>query len=98
MTYMSATTADARINARLDAQSAAQLEYLTATTGLGVSEVVRASLAYYYEAQRAQATPTLAHLRPLVGRFRSGRSSTSADVKRVVAEHLAGKLSQGRKR
>lgn len=91
MTYMSTSTNDARINARLDAQSAAQLAYLTATTGLGVSEVVRVSLAYYYQAQRAHAVPTLAHLRPLVARFRSGQADTSGQVKRVVADYLAGK-------
>ena len=95
MTYMSSTTADARINARLDAQSAAQLEYLTATTGLGVSEVVRASLAYYYQAQRTQASPQLLHLRPLVGRFRSGQPDTSGKVKQVVADYLAAKQSGG---
>lgn len=88
-----ASTADSRINARLDAHATAQLQYLTATTGLGVSEVVRISLAHYYEAQRAQQAPVLRHLTQLVGRYRSGSSDTSARVKQVVAEHLARKVA-----
>lgn len=86
---------DSRINARLDAHAAAQLHYLTATTGLGISEVVRASLAHYYQAQRAQQTPALRHLLPLVGRYRSGRTDTSAQVKQVVARHLEAKRAAG---
>lgn len=89
------STPESRINARLDAHAAAQLQYLTATTGLGVSEVVRASLAHYYQAQRAQQAPALRHLLPLVGGFRSGRSDTSARVKQVVAEHLEAKHGPG---
>ena len=56
MTYMKTKVAaavvalEARINARLDAQSAAQPQYLTTTTGLGISEAVRMSLAHYYHA------------------------------------------------
>jgi hypothetical protein len=96
MAYMKSSPASAtesRINARLDAHATAQLQYLTATTGLGVSEVVRASLAHYYQAQRAQQAPVLRHLAPLVGRYRSGRADTSARVKEVVAEHLARKVA-----
>ena len=98
MTYMKPAAppaTDSRINARLDAHAAAQLHYLTATTGLGVSEVVRASLAHYYQAQRAQQTPALRHLLPLVGRFCSGRADTSEQVKQVVAQHLDAKRAAG---
>ncbi len=92
MAYMTNTeVSDARINARLDGKAAAQLHYLTATTGLGVSEVVRASLAHYYQAQRAVQTPALRHLAPLVGAFRSGSADTSSRVKEVMAEHLGAK-------
>lgn len=96
MTYMRSTAnssanPESRINARLDAQTAAQLDYLVATTGLGVSEIVRASLAHFYEAQRAGQAASLKHLMPLVGRFRSGQSATSAQVKQVVAEYLDAK-------
>ncbi len=92
MAYMSNTeVSDVRINARLDAKAAAQLHYLTATTGLGVSEVVRASLAHYYQAQRAVQTPALRHLKPLVGAFKTGSADASSRVKQVVAEHLLAK-------
>ncbi len=82
---------DVRINARLDAQAAAQLDYLTTTTGMGVSEVVRTSLAQYYTAQRARQAPALLHLTPLIGRFHSGHSNTSSQVKKVVADYLVDK-------
>ena len=87
----SVASPDARINARLDAQAASQLDYLTTTTGMGVSEVVRASLAHYYATQRARQTPALVHLTPLIGRFRSGRKDTSSRVKQVVADYLGAK-------
>lgn len=98
MAYMkpaAAPATESRINARLDAHAAAQLDYLTATTGLGISEVVRASLAHYYQAQRAQQTPALRHLLPLVGRYRSGRVDTSAQVKQVVAQYIGAKHDAG---
>lgn len=93
MTYMKSTAipaavSESRINARLDAQAAAQLDYLVATTGLGVSGVVRASLAHFYQAQRAGQVTSLKHLMPLVGRFHSGHCGTSAQVKQVVAQYL----------
>lgn len=96
MTYMkstaiAATGPESRINARLDAQSAAQLDYLVATTGLGVSEIVRAGLAHFYRAQRAGQVTSLKHLMPLVGRFRSGDPSASSQVKQVVARYLDAK-------
>ena len=91
------TVAEPRINARLDTQACAQLAYLTATTGLGISEVVRMSLAHYYRAQRTAQTPALKHLMPLVGRFRSGQADTSERVKQVVAEHIAAKLGTATK-
>ncbi len=92
MAYMRSNVSEARINARLDEQAAAQLDYLVTTTGLGVSEVVRASLAHYYSAQRLLRPPALPHLTPLIGRFRSGHADTSSQVKRVVADYLDGKL------
>lgn len=79
------------INAGFDAQSAARLHCLTATTGLGISEVVCASLAHYDHAQRLQQTPALRHLTPLIGRLRSSHNGTSSQVKPVIAEYLETK-------
>jgi hypothetical protein len=80
-----------RVNARLDAESQRQLEYLRETTGAGVSDVLKASLAHYYAAVSAARRPKLEHLRPWVGKSGSGRRDVSVRTKELLADSLAVK-------
>jgi predicted Ser/Thr protein kinase len=79
-----------RVNARLDDESREQIEYLTAATGMGVSQVLRESVALYYRQARAIAGGAK-HLLALAGKGQSGRSDIASDVKRHVAEVLSAK-------
>ena len=79
-----------RVNARLDEESREQLEYLTAATGMGVSQVLRESVALYYKQARASATGAR-HLLALVGKGHSGRADIASDVKRHLADALSAK-------
>jgi hypothetical protein len=79
-----------RVNARLDDESAEQIDYLTRATGLGVSHVLRESVALFYRQVRAQRAG-LAHFGALVGKGDSGRSDIASDVKRHLGEGLDAK-------
>ena len=79
-----------RVNARLDDESREQLEYLTAATGMGVSQVLRESVSLYYRQARASAGGAR-HLLALAGTGSSGRSDISSDVKRHLAQGWAAK-------
>jgi predicted Ser/Thr protein kinase len=79
-----------RVNARLDEQTAQQLDYLTLSTGHSVSHVLRDSVARYYMQLRAeQAMPT--RLLALLGSADSGRSDVASNVKRVVGDAINAK-------
>lgn len=79
-----------RVNARLDAAAAEQIDYLTQATGLGVSHVLRESVALYYRHVKAQrAGPT--HFGALIGKGDSGRSDIAGDWKSFVGAGLADK-------
>jgi hypothetical protein len=82
-----------RVNARLDAESQRQLEYLVEATASGVSDVLKASLAHYYSAIRANRAPRLTHLDAFIGKQGSGRSDVSVRVKELVADSIAAKTS-----
>lgn len=79
-----------RVNARLDEEAAEQIDYLTRATGLGVSHVLRESVALYYGQVRAQRAG-LAHFGALVGKGDSGRSDIAADVKGHLGRALDAK-------
>ena len=79
-----------RVNARLDDESAEQIDYLTRATGLGVSHVLRESVAMYYGHVRAQRAG-ISHLGPLIGKGDSGRTDIASDAKRHLGESLAAK-------
>jgi hypothetical protein len=81
-----------RVNARLDAESTRQLEYLLEATGVGVSDVLKASLAHYCAAVRASRPPALSRLRPWIGTLGSGRSDVSVRSKELLQESLTAKL------
>jgi predicted transcriptional regulator len=79
-----------RVNARLDEESQRQIDYLTETTGMPVSHVLRESVGHYYRQVRAQrAGPK--HLVALIGKGESGRSDIASDVKGRLSDALAEK-------
>ena len=79
-----------RVNARLDEESQRQIDYLTETTGMPVSHVLRVSVGHYYRQVRAQrAGPK--HLVALIGKGQSGRSDIASDVKGRLSEALGEK-------
>jgi hypothetical protein len=82
-----------RVNARLDVESQRQLEYLQEATGSGISDVLKASLAHYYSAVRADRAPRLMRLLACAGKSGSGRSDVSAKAKELLTESAAAKTS-----
>jgi hypothetical protein len=83
-----------RVNARLDETTQQQLEYLTEITGQSVSHVVRESVArYYVEVKAQQPRPPLKFLE-LAGKYGSGRSDISSNVRHEVATILDAKYPQ----
>jgi hypothetical protein len=82
-----------RVNARFDGKYAEQIEYLTKTTGLGVSEVLRASVEYFYQTKRGAAKRALSHIGPMIGKFGSGLSDLSANHKQHLRQLLEQKHS-----
>jgi adenylylsulfate kinase-like enzyme len=82
-----------RVNARLDEESQRQLEYLLEATGSGVSDILKASLAHYYSAVRADRAPQLARLLAFTSKSGSGRSDVSVRVKELLSDSTAAKNS-----
>ena len=82
-----------RVNARLDAETHRQLEYLLEATGSGVSDVLKASLAHYYQKVRADQRPRLRHLSASIGKVGSGRSDISARAKELLADAIGDKVT-----
>jgi len=82
-----------RVNARLDTEGQRQLEYLLEATGSGVSDVLKASLAHYYSAVRADRAPRLTRLLTYIGKTGSGRSDVSVRVKELLTDAIAAKTS-----
>jgi predicted transcriptional regulator len=79
-----------RINARLDDDAQAQIDYLTQATGQSVSHVVREAVARYYAQTRAQqAGPR--RLLAMIGQGDSGRSDVASRVKQEVSAELVAK-------
>lgn len=79
-----------RVNARLDDESAEQVEYLVTATGEGISHVLRESVAHYYRHVKAQKKG-LVHLGPLIGKGDSGRSDIASNWKKHLGESLEAK-------
>ena len=79
-----------RVNARLDEESQQQIEYLTATTGMAVSHVLRESVALYYRQVRTQRSG-MKNLSALIGRGESGRADIASDVKAHLSAGYADK-------
>ena len=81
-----------RLNARLDAELGAKLEYLRRRTKLSVTDVVKRSIECYYEDVRRGADDTRAILQGsgFVGCV-EGAPELSVDYKRVLRESLGRK-------
>ncbi|MCU7370654.1 hypothetical protein PEC18_07110 [Paucibacter sp. O1-1] len=79
-----------RVNARFEGVAEQQVEYLAASSGRTVSEVLRESVDFYYRHVRGEGSQ-LKHLSGLIGQGDSGRSDVSAKVKQGLAEGLDAK-------
>ena len=82
-----------RVNARLDVESQRQLEYLLEATGAGVSDVLKQSLAHYYQKVRGDLRPRLRHLSASIGKVGSGRSDVSVRAKELLTDALTAKAA-----
>lgn len=80
-----------RVNARFEGDYERQVEFLTEATGMGVSDVLKASVAHYYQAVRAKHKPRLTHLQAFIGKQGSGRSDVASRSKGLSGESVAGK-------
>jgi len=81
-----------RINARLDDERASKLEYLRATTGQTLSDVVKEAIDHYYaevSGAAVRASEVLAR-NGFIG-CADGDEGLSADYKRLLSESLDAK-------
>ena len=79
-----------RVNARFDLDAETQVAYLSQVTGMGVSEVLRASVQHYYDAVRARQTG-LKHLSAFIGQGDSGRGDVASTYKDRLVEGWGAK-------
>ncbi len=80
-----------RVNARFDGEYAKQMEFLSEATGLGVSEVLKASVAHYYQMVRSSAQPRLRNISRFIGKQGSGRSDISVNAKEIFYQGVSAK-------
>jgi len=91
-----------RVNARLDPEAQQQLEYLTETTGHGVSLVVREALAHYCMLVRDRERQNVPkRVLALAGKGDSGRSDIASNIKgayldSLIAKHRPARASRSR--
>jgi hypothetical protein len=82
-----------RVNARFEGIAEQQIAYLANTTGLKVSEVLRESVAIYYQQVRG-GEKRLKHLSKLIGEGDSGHSDVASNVKKYLVKGLEEKHRQ----
>jgi len=82
-----------RVNARFEGVAEQQVEYLVATQGVSVSEVLRLSVEKYYQSVRGEQAKKLQFLGPYIGTAHSGRGDLSANYKAELASILAAKIN-----
>ena len=82
-----------RVNARFDGEYERQMEFLSEATGLGVSEVLKASVAHYYQMMKASSPSKLPNLSRFIGKSGSGRTDISVKAKEIFGDGLAAKHS-----
>lgn len=85
-----------RVNARLDGEYERQVEFLIEATGMGVSDVLKASVAHYYKEISAAARPQLSNLRSFIGKQGSGRQDVSRRAKELFGESVARKARRSK--
>jgi hypothetical protein len=82
-----------RVNARFDGEYARQMEFLSEATGMGVSEVLKASVEHYYNWVSASHSSKLPNLSRFIGRQGSGRADISVKSKELFGDSVAAKHS-----
>jgi hypothetical protein len=80
-----------RVNARFDGEYEQQMEFLTEATGLGVSEVLKASVAHYYQMVSDSQRTKLSNLKAFIGKQGSGRTDVSGKAKDLFGAATAVK-------
>ncbi len=80
-----------RVNARFEGVAEQQVEYLAKTTGLKVSDVLRDSVAHYYQHVRGANSGGLKHFSKMIGQGHSGHTDISVNYKRYLTESLVAK-------
>jgi hypothetical protein len=84
-----------RLNARLDQQASEHLAALKTSLGLSVSDIVRASLAFYHDAMTKKKSAPLASFGKHIGKYDSGGDGTlSENYKAQIGKHLERKYSR----
>ena len=79
-----------RVNARFEGVAEKQVEFLAASTGRKVSDVLRESVDFYYRHVRSGGGQ-LKHLYKFIGQGDSGLTDVSANVKKYLDEGVASK-------
>jgi hypothetical protein len=82
-----------RVNARFDGEYEQQMEFLSEATGLGVSEVLKASVSHYYHVVKNSSPSKLPNLSRYIGKQGSGRVDIAATAKDILSEVIATKHS-----
>ena len=83
-----------KVNARFNATALAQLHSLTASTGLGISEVLRLSVASLHGQLLGQKTPPASKIVAMAGKYSSaGDGTLSSSYKDHSADAIASKHS-----
>ncbi len=80
-----------RVNARFEGVAEQQVEYLVKTTGRKVSDVLRESVAAYYQRMRGEQSPGLKHFSAMIGKGHSGRSDLSVNYKQDLTQEWSEK-------
>jgi hypothetical protein len=80
-----------RVNARFDDDLSQRMAYLTRATNMGVSDVIKSSILFYYESVRGREAPQLTHLSQWIGKTGSGRVDVSSAYKSLLTDSLAEK-------
>ena len=80
-----------RVNARFEGVAEKQVEYLAATLGASVSEVLRLSVDSYYTTLRSGNSRKLSFMGKHIGKGHSGRTDLSVNYKAELAKILDDK-------
>jgi hypothetical protein len=88
------TTERFRVNARFDRVAEEQVRYIVEQTGMSVSDVLKHSVAQYYERLRQQHANPFQVMQELgvIGAYDGGNPDASIQVKQTVAQALEAKF------